>query len=99
VRALVEGEELRLRIEAIEPLDDAAARIGHSLRAYLRDVRAVEPVARCLGEAGDSRISLIATLDAQGREVEIELPGRYRATPEVASAIKAVPGVMAVELA
>jgi DNA polymerase III subunit alpha len=61
-------------------------------------VSAVEPVAQCLREAGDSQVSLIATLEPNGREVEIKLPGRYRATPEVASAIKAVPGVVAVEL-
>jgi len=35
---------------------------------------------------------------AGGREVEIRLPGGYRTTPEVAGAIKAVPGVTAVEL-
>jgi DNA polymerase III subunit alpha len=98
VRAVVEGEELRLRIDTVQLLEDAAANLGHSLCAYLRDVSAVEPVAQCLREAGDSQVSLIATLEPNGREVEIKLPGRYRATPEVASAIKAVPGVVAVEL-
>jgi len=43
-------------------------------------------------------VSLIAALEPQGREVEIRLPGRYRTTPEVAGAIKTVPGVMAVEM-
>ncbi|MFI5015765.1 MAG: DNA polymerase III subunit alpha [Hyphomicrobiales bacterium] len=98
VRAGVEGEELRVRIETVELLDDAAARMGHSLRLYLRDAGAIEPVARCLSEPGDSQVSLIAALEPHGREVEIKLPGRYRTTPEVAGAIKAVPGVMAVEL-
>ena len=98
VRAGVEGEELRLRIETVELLDDAAARAGHSLKLYLRDVRALEPVARCLSESGDSQVSLIAALEPNGREVEIKLPGRYRTTPQIAGAIKAVPGVTAVEL-
>jgi len=98
VRAGVDGEELRVRIETVELLDDAAARIGHSLRLYLRDAAAIEPVARCLSEPGDSQVSLIAALEPQGREVEIRLPGRYRTTPEVAGAIKTVPGVMAVEM-
>ena len=60
--------------------------------------RALEPVARCLSESGDSQVSLIAALEPNGREVEIKLPGRYRTTPQIAGAIKAVPGVTAVEL-
>ena len=43
-------------------------------------------------------MSLIAALEPNGREVEIKLPGRYRTTPQIAGAIKAVPGVTAVEL-
>ena len=98
VRAGVEAEELRLRIESVELLDDAAARVGHSLKLYVRDARALEPVAHCLSEPGDSQVSVIAALEPNGREVEIKLPGRYRTTPQIAGAIKAVPGVTAVEL-
>jgi DNA polymerase-3 subunit alpha len=98
VKAGVEGEELRLRIETVELLDDASARIGHSLRLYLSDSVALEPVARCLEGPGDSQVSLIAALGPEGREVEIRLPGRYRTTPEIAGAIKAVRGVTAVEM-
>ncbi|MBV8961596.1 MAG: DNA polymerase III subunit alpha, partial [Hyphomicrobiales bacterium] len=97
-RAGVEGEDLRLRIETVELLDDAAARIGHSLKLYVRDARALEPVSRCLSETGDSQVSVIAALEPNGREVEIKLPGRYRTTPQIAGALKAVPGVTAVEL-
>jgi DNA polymerase-3 subunit alpha len=31
-------------------------------------------------------------------EVEIELPNRYRLSPQIAAAIRAVPGVVEVEL-
>jgi DNA polymerase III subunit alpha len=33
----------------------------------------------------------------QGTEVEIRLPGRFKVSPQIAGAIKAVPGVVAVE--
>jgi DNA polymerase-3 subunit alpha len=33
----------------------------------------------------------------QGAEVEIKLPGRFKVSPQIAGAIKAVPGVVAVE--
>jgi DNA polymerase-3 subunit alpha len=32
-----------------------------------------------------------------GSEVEIRLPGRFKVSPQIAGAIKAVPGVVAVE--
>jgi DNA polymerase-3 subunit alpha len=34
----------------------------------------------------------------KGREVEVKLPGQYRVTPQVAGAIKAVPGIVHVEM-
>jgi DNA polymerase-3 subunit alpha len=38
-------------------------------------------------------------IDGGQREVEVKLPGRFKATPQIAGAIKAVPGVVAVEYA
>jgi hypothetical protein len=34
---------------------------------------------------------------AQGTEVEVKLPGRFKVSPQIAGAIKAVPGVIQVE--
>ena len=33
----------------------------------------------------------------QGTEVEVKLPGRFKVSPQIAGAIKAVPGVVQVE--
>ena len=33
----------------------------------------------------------------EGVEVEVKLPGRFKISPQIAGAIKAVPGVVAVE--
>jgi DNA polymerase-3 subunit alpha len=33
----------------------------------------------------------------EGMEVEVKLPGRFKVSPQIAGAIKAVPGVVAVE--
>jgi DNA polymerase III subunit alpha len=41
----------------------------------------------------------VLMLEDGQREVEVKLPGRYKATPQVAGALKAVPGVVAVEFA
>jgi DNA polymerase-3 subunit alpha len=33
----------------------------------------------------------------QGTEVEVKLPGRFKVSPQVAGAIKAIPGVVEVQ--
>ena len=51
-----------------------------------------------LGAKGEGQVSFVVIKqDGQG-EVEIELPSRYRISPQVASAMRAVPGVVEVEL-
>jgi len=43
----------------------------------------------------DGEVNLIVMLGA-GAEVEVKLPGRYKVSPQIAGAIKAVPGVVEV---
>ena len=45
---------------------------------------------------GDGEVNLVVLLDAGG-EVELRLPGRYKVSPQIAGAIKAVPGVVDVQ--
>jgi len=49
-----------------------------------------------LKAGGESDVSLILIRD-EG-EVEIALPGKFRVSPQMASAIRAAPGVIDVEL-
>jgi len=39
---------------------------------------------------------MVLMLDG-GTEVEVKLPGRYKVSPQIAGAIKAVPGVVEVQ--
>jgi DNA polymerase-3 subunit alpha len=98
VQASAEGEEVRARITAAEPLDKAAAKLPSSLRIFLRDDKPLPSIQERLRERGDGEIALILMVEGGQREVEIRLPGRYKATPQIAGAIKAVPGVVSVEL-
>jgi DNA polymerase III subunit alpha len=41
-------------------------------------------------------VALVLLL-GEGTEVEVKLPGRFKVSPQIAGAIKAVPGVVAVE--
>jgi DNA polymerase-3 subunit alpha len=46
--------------------------------------------------AGDGDVSLVMMLDLE-TEVELKLPGRFRVSPQIAGAIKAVSGVVDVQ--
>ncbi len=111
--AELQGEEVRARILHAEPLDDAAAKTQKGLRIFLRDARPLDSIVRRLqapendGSAGstkvpasrpsgDGDVSVVMLLDLE-TEVEIKLPGRFRVSPQVAGAIKAVSGVVDVQ--
>jgi DNA polymerase-3 subunit alpha len=104
--AEAQGEEVRARIQTVEPLDRAAAKVQKGLRIFLRDVAPLDAVAKRLDGKGDGsgqgsgqgsgEVNLVMLLDA-GAEVEVKLPGRYKVSPQIAGAIKAVPGVVEVQ--
>ncbi|MGP9820180.1 DNA polymerase III subunit alpha [Salinarimonas sp. NSM] len=98
VQAGVEGEDVRARINAVEPLDEAIAKHQKGMRIYLRDERPVRSVQERLKARGEGEVSLVLILDGGEQEVEVKLPGKYLATPQIAGALRAVPGVEWVEI-
>jgi DNA polymerase-3 subunit alpha len=97
VNAELQGEEVRLRAQTIEPLEEAAAKIKKGLRIFFSDAAKIEQIASRMGKKGDGAVSLVLKLMASNQEIEMRLPGGYQVTPQIASAIKAVPGVLAVQ--
>ncbi len=98
--AEAQGDEVRARIQTVETLDRAAAKVQRGLRVFVRDEAPLDAVAKRLdrgeGEGqGAGEVNLIVMLGA-GEEVEVKLPGRYKVSPQIAGAIKAVPGVVEV---
>ncbi|CAG1010992.1 MAG: DNA polymerase III subunit alpha [Rhizobiaceae bacterium] len=91
-------EGVNLRIQTVQSLEEEASRIQKSLRVYLRDAGPLNILSAQLGTRGEGQVSLIVLKEGGQGEVEIELPNRYRISPQVASAIRAVPGVVEVEL-
>jgi DNA polymerase-3 subunit alpha len=115
--AELQGDEVRARIQMVEPLDQATAKLQKGLRVFLRSEAPLESVAKRLegtqvGSArsaqdktaparsapdkSDGEVSMVLMLD-QGAEVEVKLPGRFKVSPQIAGAIKAVPGVIDVQ--
>jgi DNA polymerase-3 subunit alpha len=100
--AEAQGEDVRARIQTVEPLDQAAEKLQKGLRVFLRSDQPIEGVAKRLEPAGrpdkgDAEVSMILILEGGASEVEVKLPGRYKVSPQIAGAIKAVPGVLQVE--
>ncbi len=103
--AEVQGEDVRARIQMAEALDAAAGKMQKGLRVFLRNETPIDSVARRLEtnpqarsgpDRPDGEVSVVLML-GEGTEVEIKLPGRFKVTPQVAGAIKAVPGVVEVQ--
>ena len=91
-------EGISLRIQTVTALEEEAARVQKTLRVFLRDAAPVASLTQHLGSRGDGQVSLILIQDDGKREIEIELKDRYKITTQLAAAIKAVSGVVDVEL-
>jgi len=94
--AEAQGDEVRARIQSVEPLDQAAAQMQKGLRVFLRDPAPLDSLAKRLDLKGDGEVKIVLLLN-DGAEVEVQLPGRFKVSPQIAGAIKAVPGVLQVE--
>jgi len=94
--AEAQGDDVRARIQSVEPLDAAAEKLTQGLRVFMRSQAPLDSLARRLETKGDGEVSVVALLEG-GTEVEVRLPGRFKVSPQIAGAIKAVPGVVAVE--
>ena len=96
---------------SVEPLDEAAAKMQRGLRVFLRDDTPIAGVAKRLQSMpsaaarngadtaqhpGEGEVSMVLMLQ-NGSEVEVKLPGRFKVSPQIAGAIKAVTGVVTVE--
>jgi DNA polymerase-3 subunit alpha len=91
-------EGINLRINGVQSLEEEASRIQTALRIFVRDAAPLGTLSGQLTTKGEGQVSIIVLKDANQGEVEIELPNRYRISPQIASAMRAVPGVVEVEL-
>jgi DNA polymerase III subunit alpha len=91
-----DGEELKLRALTFSDLEAAAADAGEGLRIRLSDVSSLGALAGHLQQSGKGIVTLIVP-GSEGEEVEIALPKRQQVGLVMKEAIRALPGVAAVE--
>jgi DNA polymerase-3 subunit alpha len=89
---------LRIFLRDTKPLDSIVKRLQAPENGTAPVAGAKAPAARpgSGGGAGDGDVSLVMMLDLE-TEVEMKLPGRFRVSPQIAGAIKAVSGVVDVQ--
>lgn len=98
VNAEERPEGIGLRIQTADSLEDRAARGQSALRVYMRDAKPLNSVSTQLKARGEGQVSFVMIKEDGRREIEVTLPDRYKLTPQLASALKAAPGVLDVEL-
>lgn len=95
---------LRIFVRDTKPLDSIARRLnmpeavaqnGAPKASQPKSTPATKPVPAPIGGA-DGDVSLVIMLDLE-TEVEMKLPGRFKVSPQIAGAIKAVSGVVDVQ--
>ncbi|MCG8544769.1 MAG: DNA polymerase III subunit alpha, partial [Alphaproteobacteria bacterium] len=88
-------DSYRLTATNIEALDEAAANAAAGLRIFLCEPDPVEVLAGVFSEhatRGKGHVTLV--LDVEDQEIEMAIPGGYRITPVMRSAVKSIPGVV-----
>jgi DNA polymerase-3 subunit alpha len=90
------SDDLKLRVQNVRSLDTVVAETGAGLRIFVSDDSPLASVATRLNKPGRGVVSLVLML-GDGREVDLELPGRFTVTPQIRNAVKAVQGVVEVE--
>ncbi|MHA1527524.1 MAG: DNA polymerase III subunit alpha [Alphaproteobacteria bacterium] len=96
----------RLMLRAVQPVEEViAGAAAAGLSVFVEDAAAMASIRSRLGQGagpagarrGEGPVHLVIALPETGQEVEIALPGNYPVGPEIKGALKAVPGVAAVE--
>jgi DNA polymerase-3 subunit alpha len=88
---------LRIFLRDTKPLDSIVRRLqGPEAAPQSGASRGPSAKAPAAGGNGDGDVSLVLMLDLE-TEVEMKLPGRFKVSPQIAGAIKAVSGVVDVQ--
>jgi DNA polymerase-3 subunit alpha len=94
VTAQEREEGLAVHIRHVEPLEKLAEKQSNALTVFLSSPTVIGSIDRLIGERGSCAVRFVAVLDGGEREVEVALKGPRAVSRSVASAIKAMQGVI-----
>ena len=87
-----------LRLIGAKPIEDEAAKLGRLIEIEADSASCLASIKAQLKTGGDGKVKFIVTRDRASRMYEIDIPGSYRLSPELAGGIKSVEGVVDVRL-
>ncbi len=87
-----------LRLIAAKPIAKAAEKLGRHMTVFLGHENSLPKIQSQLKRGGEGVVSLVVIRDNGAREYEVELPGNFQLTRELAGGIKAAEGVLDVRL-
>ena len=89
-------EGVSVRINNVRPLEgDGLQKV---MRIFVRESKPLSSLKAQLDDRGDGDVSVIVMLDEGDCEVEMRLNGKYYVSPEVGRALKAIPGIVDVQV-
>jgi DNA polymerase-3 subunit alpha len=87
---------LRIFLRDTKPLDSIARRLAGGEGAAANNGGPAAGATPAPRGNGEGEVSLVMMLDLE-TEIELKLPGRFKVSPQIAGAIKAVSGVVDVQ--
>ena len=97
VGADIRPEGVSVRVNSVESLEKAANKDKRNIRIFMRDQQPFDNLMPLMKSRGDGKVSIVVIQGNGEREVEIQLRGKYQLGSQLASAIKAVPGIIDVQ--
>ena len=97
VEAKMEDDQLKMTCQAIESLDQAAAKASAGLRIFIRDESPIKALRELIAKEprGKGKIHLVAQTET--REVEVWLSNGYALTAAMIAAVRTLPGIVEVQ--
>ncbi len=101
VEARKDGEQLRIQVQGVQPIDDAVAdAAATSLKVFIADPGAFSSIQTRLSRSdvprGSGPVTVVMDIEEEDCDVEMRLPGLYDLSPRVRAALKDAPGVIEV---
>ena len=91
------GDAMRARLTSAVPLDAIAGRSQSGIRIELSNIASLEKLRAHLSQEGQGEVRIVLKLADIGREVELQMPGRYDVSPRGTGAISVIDGVTGIE--
>jgi len=97
IEAETGGDAVRARLTSAVPLDTIAGRAQSGIRIEICNIASLEKLRAKLSPTGQGEVRIVLKLPDVGREVEVQMPGRYDVSPRGTGAISVIDGVTNIE--